>query len=317
MKSLSIILIFIAQASVFAQNLVRNPSFEEYKELPCTFIDFQWPVKEKFNSILTYWELPTTGTSDVYSLLVPDFCPTYPNSSTELGAPTPKDGNNMIGIYIAFNNNAQSPFHYREYVQVELTEKLTIGKRYVAGFYQCRANLRFGSNNIGMLFTTDKVALDTNGLLNFIPQINNKKIENIRLEWVLFNSSFVATEESRFLTIGNFYKDEETEFIDPPRPQESHSYYFIDSVFVQPFYDPFIPNIITPNGDKRNDVFFINGIEGRAWELKIYNRWGQRIYYSKTYQNNWNGDGNSPGVYYYHLKQHEIGVEYKGTLSIN
>jgi gliding motility-associated-like protein len=172
------------------------------------------------------------------------------------------------------------------------------------------------SNNIGMHFSVEKVELDTNGLLNYVPQVNNKKIESAKLEWIQFYQGFVANEKAQFLTIGNFYNDESTKFQDPPLPQESHSYYFIDSVFVEPFYDPFIPNIITPNGDGKNDSLFIYGIEGRNWELIIDNRWGQRLYYSKGYRNNWNGNGHPPGVYFYHLKQHEIGVEYKGILTI-
>jgi gliding motility-associated-like protein len=62
----------------------------------------------------------------------------------------------------------------------------------------------------------------------------------------------------------------------------------------------FIPNLITPNGDKSNDIFEIIGLP-RESELKIYNRWGARVYENKSYDNTWAGEGNPDGVYYYDL----------------
>ncbi|NML35685.1 gliding motility-associated C-terminal domain-containing protein [Chitinophaga sp. G-6-1-13] len=36
--------------------------------------------------------------------------------------------------------------------------------------------------------------------------------------------------------------------------------------------------------------------------LFIYNRWGNQVYQSKNYQNEWDGHGLSEGTYYYILK---------------
>lgn len=65
-----------------------------------------------------------------------------------------------------------------------------------------------------------------------------------------------------------------------------------------------IPNVITPNGDGKNDVFRIQGIERYPKNtLAIFNRWGNEVYRSATaYKNNWNGNGLSEGTYYYVLK---------------
>ncbi|MDQ8004115.1 MAG: gliding motility-associated C-terminal domain-containing protein [Pedobacter sp.] len=64
------------------------------------------------------------------------------------------------------------------------------------------------------------------------------------------------------------------------------------------------PNVITPNGDGKNDVFKIDGIElYRENTLSIFNRWGNEVFRSAGgYKNNWNGDGLSEGTYYYVLK---------------
>jgi gliding motility-associated-like protein len=71
-----------------------------------------------------------------------------------------------------------------------------------------------------------------------------------------------------------------------------------------------IPNIITPDGDGKNDFFFIqygDKLEtpadyGYGSSLLIYNRWGRVVYESENYQNDWNGSGLSNGIYYYEIR---------------
>ncbi|MFD2146637.1 gliding motility-associated C-terminal domain-containing protein [Mucilaginibacter antarcticus] len=60
------------------------------------------------------------------------------------------------------------------------------------------------------------------------------------------------------------------------------------------------PNVVTPNGDGINDVLTIPGIENYPGsKISIYNRWGNEVYYSDKYANNWAGAGLSDGTYYY------------------
>jgi len=57
-----------------------------------------------------------------------------------------------------------------------------------------------------------------------------------------------------------------------------------------------VPEIITPNGDLKNDAFIINGIERYPNnELFIYNRWGNLVYKMKGYNNTnaWDGHSNA------------------------
>ena len=70
-----------------------------------------------------------------------------------------------------------------------------------------------------------------------------------------------------------------------------------------------IPNAITPNGDGIHDYFSIGGLVNYPDnELVIFNRWGNEIYSSKPYKNDWNGTGKDGvtilpnGTYYYVLK---------------
>jgi len=65
-----------------------------------------------------------------------------------------------------------------------------------------------------------------------------------------------------------------------------------------------VPNVITPNGDGKNDVFRIDGLELHPNNtLSIFNRWGNEVYRSNgPYKNDWNGNGLNEGTYYYLLK---------------
>ncbi|MCC3159972.1 gliding motility-associated C-terminal domain-containing protein [Hymenobacter sp. 15J16-1T3B] len=84
--------------------------------------------------------------------------------------------------------------------------------------------------------------------------------------------------------------------------------------------DPFIPNIITPNGDGQNDTFE-QRLSCLPVSIKVFSRWGNLVYETQNYQNDWAGavkgnDGKLPdGIYYYHLNDTE-GRTAKGWLEI-
>ncbi|HEY3403439.1 MAG TPA: gliding motility-associated C-terminal domain-containing protein [Ohtaekwangia sp.] len=66
--------------------------------------------------------------------------------------------------------------------------------------------------------------------------------------------------------------------------------------------DIYIPNIITPNGDNDNSVFFIRNLPEEGAQLVITNRWGKEVYSSNNYQNNWDAEEVSDGIYFYRLR---------------
>jgi gliding motility-associated-like protein len=51
----------------------------------------------------------------------------------------------------------------------------------------------------------------------------------------------------------------------------------------------FIPEGFSPDEDGSNDVFVIYGLKGQRVTLKVFNRWGNLVYESDNYQNNWDG----------------------------
>lgn len=61
-----------------------------------------------------------------------------------------------------------------------------------------------------------------------------------------------------------------------------------------------IPNVFTPNGDGVNDRFEIRGLERFPENrLLIFNRWGNEVFKTNAYQNDWDGANLSEGTYYY------------------
>ena len=63
------------------------------------------------------------------------------------------------------------------------------------------------------------------------------------------------------------------------------------------------PNVFTPNNDGKNDLLvFKNLNQYPENELIIYNRWGKKIYQQSPYLNDWNGDNQKDGTYYYIVK---------------
>jgi gliding motility-associated-like protein len=75
---------------------------------------------------------------------------------------------------------------------------------------------------------------------------------------------------------------------------------FIQSYFLFPNPILIIPNVFTPNTDEYNPVIkpiqFDNILEA---DLKIFNRWGQEIFYTKEISFGWDGGQNPSGVYYW------------------
>ena len=75
-----------------------------------------------------------------------------------------------------------------------------------------------------------------------------------------------------------------------------------------------VPNIISPNGDGFNDYFQIQyeGVQDLSL-LRIYNRWGELVYETRTIDVFWDGTFRgqqlNPGVYVYYLEGHCLNSE--------
>jgi len=94
------------------------------------------------------------------------------------------------------------------------------------------------------------------------------------------------------------------------------------TVFVNDAECPiFIPNTITPNGDGVNDSWVIDCIQDYPdCIIRIYNRWGNQIYNSKGYANDWSGTRKNKelpfATYFYIIDLNNGSEPYRGSITV-
>lgn len=81
-----------------------------------------------------------------------------------------------------------------------------------------------------------------------------------------------------------------------------------------------IPNVFTPNGDGKNETFFIERLDRYSEnQLTIINRWGSTVYEKDGYLNDWTANGLVDGTYFYVLKIKTASAkwqEFKGYVTV-
>jgi gliding motility-associated-like protein len=90
-----------------------------------------------------------------------------------------------------------------------------------------------------------------------------------------------------------------------------------DSIYIPiaPTTFAFLPNLITPNGDDKNDTFKIEGLLP-GWSFLVYNSWGGIVYDANDYNNQWNADQLPDGVYFYSIENDHCKKVWKGWVQV-
>ncbi|HEY0977162.1 MAG TPA: choice-of-anchor L domain-containing protein [Flavobacteriales bacterium] len=88
------------------------------------------------------------------------------------------------------------------------------------------------------------------------------------------------------------------------------------SVSVDVLCDLIIPNVVTPNGDGYNDFWEIQGILSVNGRVNVWNRWGNKVFESMRYQNNWSPKDLPDGTYYYEIIVDNEDKPHTGTLTV-
>ena len=87
----------------------------------------------------------------------------------------------------------------------------------------------------------------------------------------------------------------------------------------------YVPNAFTPNNDGLNDIFIPKGKDVAEFDMYIYNRWGEEVFYSADLNQGWSGKVSSDAkvmVGYYPYVIHitdKLGVDHtiKGKVFLN
>lgn len=238
--SLVLIALLLCINEAYSQeNLIYNPSFEEYLECPQKIEPYGY-----MSEVIAWWQ-PTGGSADYYHKCGSRHC-TIPKN--KLGIQKPRTGLGMVGIYT-------SKTDYREYIQTELKSPLEKGETYKLKFFVSLSEYSSGSvATIGGLFTKEILYEDTremltnktidkydNGIKKSIstylkPQVVNPYEKPLidTENWMEIQGEFIAEGQERFLTIGNFFPAQQSNIIDLDYLTYllPGAYYYIDDIEV-------------------------------------------------------------------------------------
>jgi OOP family OmpA-OmpF porin len=286
----------------YAQNLVMNPSFEEYWICPTNTANVK-DCKYVFDPQCVNEPLECLSSSDYYNTCAPAGSNvSVPNSFT--GFQLPKSGDGFVGSGIHDTTG------YREYVQLKLAAPLITNNFYNFSFYINLADCSHVTTYaVGVKFVSDSV-LFLNQYLWEIMEADWMNDENNYItdtvNWTKLEGTYQASGGEQWVIVGIFYPEKHVPvmIINPIADSSWHhfGYYYYDdfNVEVLPLN---LPNVFTPNNDGVNDTWFTNG---NIKEVTIFNRWGNLVHRSTQGFSGWDGNTQegmpcSEGVYFYVL----------------
>ena len=83
-----------------------------------------------------------------------------------------------------------------------------------------------------------------------------------------------------------------------------------------------VPNVMTPNGDNKNETLVIDCLDAYPKSvIKIFNRWGDLVYEKEHYDNSWDGTHEGQpvpaGTYFYFIQLNPDDTDYmQGYITI-
>ena len=230
MRIISFLLLMLMFNSAISQNIVLNPSFEEYFDCPRGFSYFHRNVKN--------WSIPNNGTTDYYNS-----CSETMGFENFFGIQNPRTGNGFSGMYVYFNGN------YREYIQGRLSKTLERNKSYEISFFVSLAEASSHAiKDFQIVFMpTNRIRL-TNKYIDLKEVSKHSKVDNTanferkgfiddQINWVKLSTQYIASGFENYFIIGNFDKNSTLKKLKVgPKKGKPSSYYYIDDVFQMAAY---------------------------------------------------------------------------------
>ena len=221
-------------------NLVPNPSFEILDT--CPYLQNQVHFAPP-------WYNPSDNSPDLYNRCSFVYSNGVPANWTGGQEPRTGDGYAGLAAYGYYYNN--SNVNGREYIAVQFLDTMKAGKRYCIEFYASRADSSFWAvNRLGLCVSASPIVEPQDSAmgdtLNYVPviQFDTNVIFQDTTNWIRISGTYVANGGEKFICIGNFYADNQTDTI-------SHlgnfvwAYYYIDDVAVYEIEDCLAGNDIS------------------------------------------------------------------------
>ncbi|MFA6057963.1 MAG: gliding motility-associated C-terminal domain-containing protein [Taibaiella sp.] len=219
--------------TIKAQNLVPNPSFEDYVACPSTF--GQLPYASGSAITVSDWTKPTKSSSDYFNTcFTSTFAIGIPMNYT--GYQYPRTGNAYTGIYCkSFSAN-----DYKEYIQSHLSAPLIVGHRYRINYWINLASWDVtsgfaGVDQMGAYFAALPEERSTYFwvLDDLNPQVKSPvgQIFMDTLGWANVSGIFTAAGNEEWMILGNFTPQDSLHYLlSNSQLPLSQSYYYIDDV---------------------------------------------------------------------------------------
>lgn len=246
MKQPFFFLFFVLHYLSYSQNLVLNPSFEEFYDCPRSISLFHNNVKN--------WSIPNNGTTDYYNS-----CSKKMGFDNFSGHQKARTGNGYAGFYAYFKKD------YREYVQGKLASTLQRGKKYQVTYYISLGDYsKFALKELGLLmsqtkFSNSKNTTNINAIgiakrvrtIKYRPTFSRTYFENID-GWMKVSFIYTAEGFENYFSIGNFNSNSATNKSKTKATKyEPFCYYYIDDVSIEPLEKDLIDK---PTKRKKEDL---------------------------------------------------------------
>jgi len=214
----------------WGQNLVPNPSFEEYEECPNSLAEL---------AIQTEW-VSWQESPDYYNVC-------NNNGNGLAGIPVNAIGNQMPitgDAYSGLATYASNGTNIREYMAIELSAPLDIGQSYYIQFYTNQAEgetgtipmeYRCATNHIGIRFFKDPLYNNSDNIFqpDNIAHLDYEEVLDDADNWVLISGWFTADDNYDWVAIGNFFDDAQTEVvIQNETGKYNLGYYYIENICI-------------------------------------------------------------------------------------
>ncbi len=228
---LSLSFCFLLGNSLFAQNLILNPSFENYKNCPQNITNF--------GSLLEDVSLPSSSSGDYFNAC----------GSNDFGVPSnfkgsqeATDGSGYVGLYFYALND------YREYIQLNTSRTLREKHPYKISLQLSLAEASsLALKNMSIVLVNKKIKLPNSSALTGsridlqedvafyeVKLKPNKSLAN-KDEWVTLTAEFEAKGFENHIIVGNFDTNVDTTLLEHQGPVLSgdFSYYYVDNVALE------------------------------------------------------------------------------------
>jgi outer membrane protein OmpA-like peptidoglycan-associated protein len=222
----------VSAHALIGQNLVPNPSFEEYYQVPFSFND----AAEKFK--LPGWNSASRGTPDYFHAA------SSGDASVPLnwaGVSEAHSGMGYAGIFVGGKPGKDNGKVYREYIECKLLEPLQQDSLYVLEFYfKLSSYSHYTIDRVGMLLLDSAVKLKHNQAMNASPTLSIIRSSMQTGDWESARMVYKAHGGESYVIIGNFYDDYQTEKLKlEVKSGEGNmlrgiAYFYIDDVTVKP-----------------------------------------------------------------------------------